>query len=277
MNRLFETAFCGVATALAVGAATTQSLAQTPVSVLNGDFGTPEGGVPLGAPATTLAVCSMPPGAFGQSAAKYWTTYGNTASTSINSWLQPAPTYPAGGPTAPSNLVAVGGGQDGLVQVLFDTHTGVPTPVGQCTATNVNHVSAWVYVIAGQAELQLGNGGFGGGTVAVSSSQWTWERLDACARPDMWNTEIIVYGVGPAVFYVDDVEADSTPNCLSCAHPRRTTGAPLSPECGACETQVCEVGDAAHPGGDPYCCSTAWDDICVTEAAAWCVDECPHS
>jgi hypothetical protein len=221
--------------------------AQVPVILNNPNFSSPWPGIAVGNPATTLASCSTTVGGVGASASDAWTTYANTEFTSINSWIL---TDPSG---VEANLVAVGGGEGGLVQVL----------AGQFKDTNVNRVGAWVYVVAGQAEIQLGNGGCGGGAWGVSSSRNRWEFISACGRPDMLNNEVTLYGVGPAVFYVtkadvwfDDVE------CLSCPHAANAIGAPLEPECGACAATVC--------GLDPHCCETAWDASCVATAAVAC-------
>jgi hypothetical protein len=236
--------------AFALSAAGSSLALPASVTLLNGSFDEPEPGFPIGTPSTTLAMCPIA-GAVGRAASRYWTTYGNTALTSINSWLRVTPD----GFTA--NLVATGGGEGGLVQVLG---------VRQCTITNVNRFGAWLYVIAGQAEIQLGDGGAGGGDVAVTSTHDRWEYLSACGRPDMLNNQVIVYGVGPAVFYVDDASIWYDPTCPTCPHPAHTKGAPLSPSCGSCEAAVCAV--------KPHCCSTTWDATCVGLTTSLCPTAC---
>jgi hypothetical protein len=52
----------------------------------------------------------------------------------------------------------------------------------------------------------------------------------------------------------------------SCDHDTCTTGGPLDPSCSDCAAEVCAVDD--------YCCSTAWDDICVGEVAQYCAGGC---
>ena len=237
--------------------------ASSHIHVFNSGFDSPWA-VPAGEPATTLAVCSFPPGAFGYSASKYWTVYANTPATSINSWITNAPSYPPSGPVAPSNLMAVGGDQDGIVQELRDPATALP--LGQCTATDLNAVTAWVYVVAGGAQLQFGNGGAGGGIPETSTTQGTWEQITACGRGDLLNNQITIYGVGPSVFYVDDVVAEFSESCAVCSHGAHTEGEPLSPDCGLCEASLCTA--------DPFCCSTWWDAACVARAATLCPDDC---
>jgi hypothetical protein len=53
----------------------------------------------------------------------------------------------------------------------------------------------------------------------------------------------------------------------SCAHPQCTTGAPLTPSCSSCANAVCSQ--------DPYCCTMAWDSICVSEVPTACGTTCP--
>ncbi|XXY50795.1 hypothetical protein WME91_06580 [Sorangium sp. So ce269] len=42
-----------------------------------------------------------------------------------------------------------------------------------------------------------------------------------------------------------------------CSHDKCTTGAPLARECSPAIASICDA--------DAYCCSTSWDDVCVTE------------
>lgn len=237
------------------GLASELDAAAVPVAVINPGFEIPWA-VPVGEPATTLAVCASWPGAAGASASHSWHTYANTAGTSINSWIVDAPYYPAAGPLPPSNLVSVGGGQDGLVQVLGP----------QCVATDVNAVSAWVYTVVGRAQLQIGNGGAGGGTTVSTTTVGKWEQLFACGRPDMWNNEIVVYGEGPAVYYVDDVEVKFSDACPVCPHSWLDEGVALDPKCGTCVDLVC--------ADRPECCTDAWDESCVDAGRAICTFDC---
>jgi hypothetical protein len=50
--------------------------------------------------------------------------------------------------------------------------------------------------------------------------------------------------------------------CAACAHSVCVEGEPLASGCDQCVGQVCAA--------DPFCCNTAWDDLCVEQAA----DEC---
>jgi hypothetical protein len=52
----------------------------------------------------------------------------------------------------------------------------------------------------------------------------------------------------------------------SCAHAECSSGAALSNSCSPCAHQICTV--------DSYCCTTAWDNICVSEVASVCGDNC---
>jgi hypothetical protein len=61
---------------------------------------------------------------------------------------------------------------------------------------------------------------------------------------------------------VNEVPTYCTVPISSCSHSTLTTGVSLSADCSECADKVC--------ADDPYCCTTAWDSICVSEAQAWC-------
>ena len=52
----------------------------------------------------------------------------------------------------------------------------------------------------------------------------------------------------------------------TCAHPMCSTGANLANGCDPCVTKICAT--------DSYCCSTAWDSICVGEVGSICGQSC---
>jgi hypothetical protein len=52
----------------------------------------------------------------------------------------------------------------------------------------------------------------------------------------------------------------------TCAHGDCDTGSALQNGCDACVTSICAV--------DPYCCTTAWDSICVGEVGSVCGKSC---
>jgi len=52
----------------------------------------------------------------------------------------------------------------------------------------------------------------------------------------------------------------------NCGHDVCTQGDPLDPKCGACAKEVCAI--------DNYCCSTAWDKVCVDEVDQYCTTPC---
>jgi hypothetical protein len=47
-----------------------------------------------------------------------------------------------------------------------------------------------------------------------------------------------------------------------CTHDRCVTGLPLTGTCTSCTAQICAV--------DPFCCTSAWDGICVNETRTVC-------
>ena len=52
----------------------------------------------------------------------------------------------------------------------------------------------------------------------------------------------------------------------SCAHPICSTGAELDDACDPCASEVCAA--------DSYCCTNAWDSVCVGEVASVCHQSC---
>jgi hypothetical protein len=52
----------------------------------------------------------------------------------------------------------------------------------------------------------------------------------------------------------------------TCSHPICSTGGSLTGSCDACAGEICSV--------DSYCCTTAWDSICVSEVASVCNESC---
>ncbi len=48
----------------------------------------------------------------------------------------------------------------------------------------------------------------------------------------------------------------------SCPHDKCVEGALLSPSCGSCVAAIC--------AGDPFCCNTAWDGLCVEQVRTVC-------
>ena len=53
----------------------------------------------------------------------------------------------------------------------------------------------------------------------------------------------------------------------TCAHPICSTGSQLASGCDPCATKIC--------ASDSYCCSTAWDSVCVSEVGSICGQSCP--
>jgi hypothetical protein len=52
----------------------------------------------------------------------------------------------------------------------------------------------------------------------------------------------------------------------NCTHDLCAQGGPLAQGCDPCVGTVCS--------SDSYCCQSAWDDICISEASAYCNDLC---
>jgi len=58
------------------------------------------------------------------------------------------------------------------------------------------------------------------------------------------------------------VKAGKPPACPTCDHDVCTPGSPLLAACGSCSADVC--------AGDPFCCDTAWDSVCIDGAKTVC-------
>jgi hypothetical protein len=52
----------------------------------------------------------------------------------------------------------------------------------------------------------------------------------------------------------------------TCSHPICSTGGKLTSSCSTCAGTICSQ--------DPYCCTTAWDSICVGEVGSICGQSC---
>jgi len=50
--------------------------------------------------------------------------------------------------------------------------------------------------------------------------------------------------------------------CTKCAHDLCTQGPPETAACSECANQICQV--------DPYCCTSAWDNLCVKQVGTVC-------
>jgi hypothetical protein len=52
----------------------------------------------------------------------------------------------------------------------------------------------------------------------------------------------------------------------SCDHDQCTSGGPLDASCGKCVDAICQV--------DPFCCTNAWDSICISQVDSVCGETC---
>ncbi len=67
-------------------------------------------------------------------------------------------------------------------------------------------------------------------------------------------------------WFVDAIAVVGSEAGASCAHDVCEPGDPLDPTCSTCVETVCAA--------DPYCCTTAWDALCVEEAQTLCGATC---
>ncbi len=118
-----------------------------------------------------------------------------------------------------------------------------------------------------------GNPGGGGacftgqlGNCAAGTNTCTGGAL-VCNPINPSSPEVCVNGID------EDCDGTADDNC-PCAHSECTQGAALVNGCSACITAVCTA--------DPFCCTTAWDGICVGEVwvecgSAACWSGCGHN
>ena len=75
------------------------------------------------------------------------------------------------------------------------------------------------------------------------------------------------YGVCSACpGYLNDCSVGDPGGGGTCDHDACTSGGPLGTSCDACAAEVCAV--------DSYCCTTAWDSVCISEVEASCGMTC---
>ncbi|MBX7083151.1 MAG: hypothetical protein K1X88_28350 [Nannocystaceae bacterium] len=71
----------------------------------------------------------------------------------------------------------------------------------------------------------------------------------------------------------NDCDGSTDENCGGCAHDQCVDGAAMTDGCSPCVTAVCAI--------DSYCCTTAWDAICIlevaTECGTFCTGSCSHT
>lgn len=75
------------------------------------------------------------------------------------------------------------------------------------------------------------------------------------------------YGVCSACpGYLNDCSVGDPGGGGTCDHDPCTSGGPLGTDCDACAAALCQI--------DSYCCTTAWDSICISEVEASCGMTC---
>jgi hypothetical protein len=71
----------------------------------------------------------------------------------------------------------------------------------------------------------------------------------------------------PGLIYECGTSGGGTnPGSGTCDHDTCTAGGALDASCGSCEADMCAY--------DAYCCSTTWDDLCISEAESVCGIDC---
>lgn len=105
----------------------------------------------------------------------------------------------------------------------------------------------------GTHQIVAVNSGAGGGTEVLA-------RVDLVAS---WIEQQVAAHGGPG----GSGGGSTPPPAPTCAHALCSQGARLTASCDPCVATVCTA--------DSYCCSTAWDSLCVRESAQLCGRGCP--
>jgi hypothetical protein len=105
------------------------------------------------------------------------------------------------------------------------------------------------------------------------------EVVRYCGNPAHLKVDWAYTSLGPNGVYQDLFGCDDGPPLSAndswteldvrfdtCTHAICASGPALDGACNTCATQICTV--------DPYCCTNAWDDICVGEVASVCAWSC---
>ena len=115
----------------------------------------------------------------------------------------------------------------------------------------------------------MGSGSGGGGGTCDHPDCSTGDALtdgcDACATDVCAHDDYYCTTAWDSIC-VSEVPTYCGESCTSsggtCTHNECNTGSKLKKGCDSCVTEICAQ--------DSYCCSTKWDDICVSEVAEFC-------
>ncbi|NNC01667.1 hypothetical protein HJC10_02200 [Corallococcus exiguus] len=194
-------------------------------------------------------------------AANTWT---NTGATAVQHFSAPSVTRPDG------TILMAGGSYNTMQVELFSPATSTWSTVGTLTQSRVDHPTV---ALANGKVLFLGGTTYNAqgnmqalASIEVFDSSATCTPTTCAAQGKTCGA--ISDGCGGTLTCgtCSAGQACSASNvCVaaSCTHNVCTTGSSLNKDCNSCTFSVCNR--------DPYCCTTAWDSICVSEANSWCV------
>jgi hypothetical protein len=120
-------------------------------------------------------------------------------------------------------------------------------------------------IIAGTHTILAVNSGGGGGTEVLARVDlvYDWIQQQIASHGGSGTSTGGTTGSGGSTGTGGSTGGTTTP---SCAHPLCASGTRLSSSCDPCATKICAA--------DSYCCTNAWDDICVGEVTSICGATC---
>lgn len=170
-----------------------------------------------------------------------------------------------GGHSGAASIMLAAGGQPGIRQMLqLGNATKITIDVWYRNEPNANPVYT-------AGIIQAAVYGVGDANCAPPvSTTWAKYSCDITKYAGKAIT-MTLYGNSNAVMFDDvalvsigavvDAGVSVDAGTLMCG-PTNVPGPKQSASCGACQATVCAK--------DGYCCASAWDSICVNEAASWC-------
>ncbi|RKH05466.1 hypothetical protein D7X32_07800 [Corallococcus carmarthensis] len=194
-------------------------------------------------------------------AANTWT---NTGATAVQHFTAPSVTRPDG------TILMAGGSYNTMQVELFSPTTNTWSTVGTLAQSRVEHPTV---ALANGRVLFLGGTTYNAqgnmqalASIEVFDASATCTPTTCAAQGKTCGT--ISNGCGGTLTCgtCGTGQACSANNvCVaaSCTHNVCTSGTSLNKDCNSCTFSVCNR--------DPYCCTTSWDSICVSEANSWCV------
>ncbi|NOK37135.1 hypothetical protein HMI49_28450 [Corallococcus exercitus] len=192
-------------------------------------------------------------------------TWTNTGSTTVTHSSAPSVTRPDG------SILMAGGSFNTYGVELYTPSTGSWITVGSITQGRTNHPT--IALADGRVLFIAGTTYNAQGTMQALSSVEVFDPTATCAPTTCTaqgkNCGTLSDGCGGTLSCGTCGSGQTcgsnnvcTPNAPACSHNVCTAGTALVKTCSSCVNTVCTR--------DSYCCTTAWDSVCVNEASQWC-------